>query len=60
MEKTKFKMNFKTYQIIGVFLVLIFFAKLLSAEAYFDLSENEIKIETDFNGKEIILSLIHI
>ncbi len=55
MEKTKFKMNFKSYQIIGVFLVLIFFAKLLSAEAYFDLSENEIKIETDFNGKEIII-----
>ena len=54
MEKAKFKMNNYTFQ-SSAFLVLIFFAKLLSAEAYFDLSENEIKIETDFNGKEIII-----
>ena len=34
---------------------IIFFTKIISAEAYFDLSENNIKIETDFNGKEIII-----
>ncbi len=54
MEKTKFKMISKTYQ-MSALLVFILFAKLLSAEAYFDLSENDIKIETDFNGKEIII-----
>ena len=46
-------MFIKTYQI--VFFIIIFFTKIISAEAYFDLSENNIKIETDFNGKEIII-----
>ena len=46
-------MFIKTFQI--VFLIIIFFTKIISAEAYFDLSENNIKIETDFNGKEIII-----
>ena len=27
----------------------------LSEESYFDLSEKEIQIQTDFNGKEIII-----
>ena len=38
-----------------IFFVTTFFVKIVSAEAYFDLSENNIKIETDFNGKEIII-----
>ena len=38
-----------------IFFIIIFFTKIISAEAYFDLSENNIKIETDFNGKEIII-----
>ena len=46
-------MFIKKYQI--VFFIFIFFAKIITAEAYFDLSENKIKIETDFNGKEIII-----
>ena len=46
-------MFIKTFQI--VFLIIIFFTKIISAEAYFDLSENNIKIETNFNGKEIII-----
>ena len=37
------------------FIIVFFFAKVISAEAYFDLSENNIKIETDFNGKAIII-----
>ena len=46
-------MFIKTFQI--VFFIIIFFTKIISAEAYFDLSENNIKIETNFNGKEIII-----
>ena len=38
-----------------VFIIVFFFTKVISAEAYFDLSQNNIKIETDFNGKEIII-----
>ena len=41
--------------IYSIFIIVFFFTKLISAEAYFDLSENDIKIETDFNGKEIII-----
>ena len=43
----------KVYQI--VFFIIIFSTKIILAEAYFDLSENNIKIETDFNGKEVII-----
>ena len=38
-----------------VFIIVFVFAKAILAEAYFDLSQNNIKIETDFNGKEIII-----
>jgi uncharacterized protein (TIGR02186 family) len=38
-----------------VFIIIFFFTKLISAEAYFNLSQNDIKIETNFNGKEIII-----
>ena len=54
MEKIKFKMINKKCLLI-IFFVITFFVKIVSAEAYFDLSENNIKIETDFNGKEIII-----
>ena len=47
-------MHYKFYQ-LSIFLTIIFFAKIISAQAYFDLSENNIKIKTDFNGKEIIV-----
>ncbi len=43
----------KTNQII--FFIIITLTKIISAEAYFDLSENNIKIKTDFNGKEVII-----
>jgi len=46
-------MYIKNYQV--VFFIIIFFTKIILAEAYFDLSENNIKIETDFNGKEVII-----
>ena len=54
MEKIKFKMISKKFLLI-IFFVTTFFLKIVSAEAYFDLSENNIKIETNFNGKEIII-----
>ncbi len=38
-----------------VFIIVFFFTKTILAEAYFDLSQNNIKIKTDFNGKEIII-----
>tara|TARA_X000000368_G_C22891364_1_gene649801 strand:- start:154 stop:894 length:741 start_codon:yes stop_codon:yes gene_type:complete len=46
-------MFIRTYQI--VFFIIIFLTKIIFAEAYFDISENNIKIETDFNGKEVII-----
>jgi len=46
-------MNYKLKFI--VFISVFFFTNIIFAEAYFDLSESEIKIETDFNGKEIII-----
>ena len=47
-------MLFTKYQ-ISIFFVVFLFVKIISAEAYFDLSENNIKIETNFVGKEIII-----
>ena len=46
-------MNYKLKFI--VFISVLFFTNIILAEAYFDLSESKIKIETDFNGKEIII-----
>ena len=42
-------------QTVLFFLVLFINNNTLANEAYFDLSEKEIKIQTDFNGKEIII-----
>ena len=38
-----------------IFLIIILWSKIILAQAFFDLSENKIKIETDFIGKEIII-----
>tara|TARA_B110000438_G_C15661842_1_gene584245 strand:- start:190 stop:921 length:732 start_codon:yes stop_codon:yes gene_type:complete len=40
---------------IIIFIILIFFSNCFAKESYFDLSEKEIQIQTDFNGKEIII-----
>ena len=47
-------MQYKIYK-LSIFLIIVFFTKIIFAQAYFDLSENNIKIKTDFNGKEIIV-----
>ena len=47
MNKRKIKLT--------AFILLFLFSNSVVAEAYFDISENNIKIETNFNGKEVII-----
>ena len=47
MNKRKIKLT--------AFILLFLFSNAVVAEAYFDISENNIKIETNFNGKEVII-----
>ena len=47
MRDNKFK--------IATLIIIILFSNSIAAEAYFDISENNIKIETNFNGKEVII-----
>ena len=47
MNKSKIKLI--------AFILSILFSNIVLAEAYFDISENNIKIETNFIGKEVII-----
>ena len=47
MNKGKIKLT--------AFILLFLFSNAVVAEAYFDISENNIKIETNFIGKEVII-----
>lgn len=47
MNKRKIKLT--------AFILLFLFSNAVEAEAYFDISENNIKIETNFIGKEVII-----
>ena len=47
MNKRKIKLT--------TFILLFLFSNSVMAEAYFDISENNIKIETNFIGKEVII-----
>ena len=47
MNKSKIKLS--------AFVFLVLFSNTILAEAYFDISENNIKIETNFIGKEVII-----
>ena len=47
MNKSKIKLT--------AFILLVLFSNTALAEAYFDISENNIKIETNFIGKEVII-----
>ena len=49
------KKQYKVKKIILFFILLILNNSILAGEAYFDLSEKEIQIQTDFNGKDIII-----
>ena len=47
-------MNKRKIKLIA-FILLFLFSNTVVAEAYFDISENNIKIETNFIGKEVII-----
>ena len=47
MNKSKIKLS--------AFILLVLFSNTVLAEAYFDISEDNIKIETNFIGKEVII-----
>ena len=47
MNKSKIKLT--------AFILSVLFSNIVLAEAYFDISENNIKIETNFIGKEVII-----
>jgi len=47
MNKSKMKLT--------AFILLVLFSNNILAEAYFDISEDNIKIETNFIGKEVII-----
>ena len=54
MEKIKYKMNKSKIKLI-TFILLILISNSVLAEAYFDISDDNIKIETNFIGKEVII-----
>ena len=47
MHKNKIKLT--------IFILLVLFSNTVLSEAYFDISEDNIKIETNFTGKEVII-----
>ena len=47
MHKSKIKLT--------IFILLVLFSNNVLSEAYFDISEDNIKIETNFTGKEVII-----
>ena len=51
------KMLYNLFKFIFLFIFFNTFTNKLvfGEEAYFDLSDNEIQIQTDFNGKEVII-----
>ena len=49
--------NYKCKKLFKIFLIIIVFSskEVFSNQAYFDLSDQEIEIQTNFNGKEVII-----
>ena len=47
MHKNKIKLT--------IFILLVLFSNTVLSEAYFDISEDNIKIDTNFTGKEVII-----
>ena len=53
-------MEIKNLKLVNTFIISIIFLIIISnstkaQKAYFDLSQNEINIDTDFKGQELIL-----
>ena len=56
MTKIKIMRSNKNKNFILIILCCLFFSKTLYADkAYFDLSDENIKIETNFKGREVII-----
>ena len=49
------KKNYLKKHLSFIIFFILINNSVLSEESYFDLSEKEIQIQTDFNGKEIII-----
>ncbi len=49
------KKNYLKIHLSFIIFFILLNNSVLSEESYFDLSEKEIQIQTDFNGKEIII-----
>ena len=49
MEKTKYKMNKSKIKLL-TFILIVLVSNSVLAEAYFDISDDNIKIETNFTG----------
>jgi len=49
--------NYNSKKLFKIFLIVIIFSskEVFSNQAYFDLSDQEIEIQTNFNGKEVII-----
>ncbi len=49
--------NYNSKKFFKIFLIIIIFSskQVLANQAYFDLSDQEIEIQTNFNGKEVII-----
>jgi len=49
--------NYNSKKLFTIFLIIIVFSnkQVLASQAYFDLSDQEIEIQTNFNGKEVII-----
>ena len=52
--KTMLKNSNKIFLIV-IIVIFVFSKSILGDQAYFDLSDNEIEIQTNFNGKEVII-----
>ena len=50
-------MLYKFYKLLFIYIILIILSNKLAfgEETYFDLSDQEIEIQTNFNGKEVII-----
>ena len=52
--KAMFKNSNKIFFFV-IIVIFVFSKSILGDQAYFDLSDNEIEIQTNFNGKEVII-----
>ena len=49
------QLNYKIFSILFILIFISSHQTLLAEKAYFDISDQEIQIQTNFNGKEVII-----